>query len=777
MKKSCLFAVGILLFAASSVLALRRTDLSPQAQEVLTKGGMVTISLVDGTTVKGMVEDVDSVATADKVVIKIIKPGLKIGIMKTLLKKQIKAVKQDDVTPLLAEKLMELGKSEAEATLTADDYKKQIALFTEFLEKCKEAPECKDIKNFQEVFISSLKNLEKGMERVEGEWLTPVCAAVKRFDLYTKKMGELKAKEDFNTDKKLQTAFDELVDKRRAVARSLPEMVEKRLPIVIQSKEFDEAVIETTAFLHFWIDQVMASEGQAEPVFKQMDFDYILRMENQIMGAYYQSGLGADKPLANLPKMENMIYIPGGYFLMGRKDARPGDSDFPMHIVYVSPFLIDKCEVSNAEYRKFAAEMKKTPRSDIEHPDSPPLKQHEAEGWKDTSLGGDKQPIVGVDWFDAYAYAKWVGKRLPSEAEWERAARGKDGRVFPWGGDIGATNCAVNYSAGRRFLAAEMDRQNPPKNPEPRSGGCSCVKEKDLPPPPPTVLPDKTWNVDLHLPEEAIAAKDAGLFEWDKQFVSPYGVMHMAGNAAEWVYDFYDPTYYGKSAVQNPQGPETGEVHVFRGGSYLSDATQLYTSWRGYYVPPQSVYHRPQGFGYPRPAVGFRCAKSIGLVEPPRYEDRKKEKIPESKQAATNTANTAIKVAPPRMPIQHTTSESPVELFDIRLKNFVASQTTQRVERKGHIFSPNGKYSWQGKRCLEDPYVNEVVNVYAYDVSFSARSTEANTVTATVSGGDQPLTIAVGLDSKSFSLSSKQKPTALTVSVPGRESRTWPINQ
>ena len=161
-----------------------------------------------------------------------------------------------------------------------------------------------------------------------------------------------------------------------------------------------------------------------------------------------------------------------------------------------------------------------------------------------------------------------------------------------------------------------MDRQNPPKNPEPKSGGCSCVKEKDLPPPPPTSLPITTWHVDQHLPEEAITAKNAGFFEWDKQFVSPYGVMHIAGNAAEWVHDFYDPKYYGKSPVQNPQGPETGEAHVFRGGCYLSDTPQLFTSSRGYYLAPKARERRDQGFIYARPTTGFRCARSLDLMNP-----------------------------------------------------------------------------------------------------------------------------------------------------------------
>ena len=216
-------------------------------------------------------------------------------------------------------------------------------------------------------------------------------------------------------------------------------------------------------------------------------------------------------------------------------------------------------------------------------------------------------------------------------------------------------SCIVNCDAGRRFAAQEMDKQNPPKAPPQSNYGCSCVKEKDLPPPPPTVLPETTWDVDQDLPEQAWQAKKSGYFEWEKTFNSPYGVMHMAGNAAEWVYDFYDPHYYGHSPVQNPQGPETGKVHVFRGGSYLSDPTQLTVYWRGFsFVNPSQG--REMGYAYNHPVIGIRCAKSIALVEPPGNEENKNETISDTRQPATNPVK---KVIPPVTPVQRATSVAP----------------------------------------------------------------------------------------------------------------------
>jgi formylglycine-generating enzyme required for sulfatase activity len=194
-----------------------------------------------------------------------------------------------------------------------------------------------------------------------------------------------------------------------------------------------------------------------------------------------------------------MVCVPAGEFLMGSTDDDPyaEDDEKPQHAVYLDAFWIDKYEVTNAQYRACVkAGACEEPRPcDIDDYNAP------------------EQPVVCVSWDDAQDYAAWAGGRLPTEAEWEKAARGTDGRIYPWGNSPPDCNKA-NY------------------------GDCA----------------GKTLPVGSH-PDGA----------------SPYGALDMAGNVWEWVADWYDPDYYSQSPGRSPQGPESGDFRVLRGGAFRND--------------------------------------------------------------------------------------------------------------------------------------------------------------------------------------------------------------
>jgi formylglycine-generating enzyme required for sulfatase activity len=191
-----------------------------------------------------------------------------------------------------------------------------------------------------------------------------------------------------------------------------------------------------------------------------------------------------------------MIYVPAGEFLMGSTDDDPdaiGDEK-PRHAVYLDAFWIDKTEVTNAQYRQCVE------AGGCDEPDC----------WDDNDYNAPDQPVVCVTWDDAGAYAAWVGGRLPTEAEWEKAARGTDGRVYPWGDS--APDCETTNHA-------------------------DCTGRPG-----------------------AVGSYPAG--------ASPYGGLDVAGNVWEWVADWYDDGYYERSPLRNPPGPDSGIFRVLRGGSY-----------------------------------------------------------------------------------------------------------------------------------------------------------------------------------------------------------------
>jgi formylglycine-generating enzyme required for sulfatase activity len=190
-----------------------------------------------------------------------------------------------------------------------------------------------------------------------------------------------------------------------------------------------------------------------------------------------------------------LVHIAAGSFVMGGGDEL---DERPRHIVRLSAFSIDVDEVTRADYDKCVRAGACQPRQGARSDDS-----------------GSRIAVTGVSWFDASAYCKFVGERLPSEAEWERAARGSDGKIYPWGNDVDCTKGNFGNFEGEGRC---------PRN-----------------------------------PGKPVAVGSYG------------GAIHdLAGNVWEWVADWYDARYYARAPTRDPHGPRQGQRRVARGGACCS---------------------------------------------------------------------------------------------------------------------------------------------------------------------------------------------------------------
>ena len=223
------------------------------------------------------------------------------------------------------------------------------------------------------------------------------------------------------------------------------------------------------------------------------------------------------------------VYVPAGEFLMGSKKGEGQDDEHPQRSVYLDGYWIYKNDVTVAEYQRFCtATGHKMPLA----PDW---------GWNDDN------PITNVSWDDAKAYSDWAGLALPTEAQWEKAARGTDGRIYPWGNDW--DKARANSREGR----------NP---------GTIAVGS----------YPDGA---------------------------SPYGCLDMAGNVWQWCTDWYDEKAYTNSPQRNPAGPTTGTRRVVRGGSWCYGANDCRSATRRSSIPAARYGFDGGGDGN----FGFRCAE------------------------------------------------------------------------------------------------------------------------------------------------------------------------
>ncbi|MFC1439727.1 SUMF1/EgtB/PvdO family nonheme iron enzyme [Streptacidiphilus sp. N1-10] len=257
-----------------------------------------------------------------------------------------------------------------------------------------------------------------------------------------------------------------------------------------------------------------------------------------------------------------MVLVPAGSFRagsVGSSDCSFGmdDTDNPPRELETSSFLIDRTAVTNQRYQEFLAEV--TGTTEFDHPDAPPGRDHLPAHRHDPRFNSPELPVVGVDWYDAWAFTRWAGGDLPSEEQWEKAARGTDGRTHPWGNDFGpALAHYVESAFGRKVEnLAELEDVLVTVEPEAFQPG----RSRRFPPVP-------------LIPADALPAG-----------ASPYGALQMSGNVWEMTRtNFFsredmDPFFKGRSPVEFMNRKDA--FYVIRGGAWTSPPVCLSTFYRG----------------------------------------------------------------------------------------------------------------------------------------------------------------------------------------------------
>lgn len=229
-----------------------------------------------------------------------------------------------------------------------------------------------------------------------------------------------------------------------------------------------------------------------------------------------------------------MVLIPQGEFIMGNQNESGRKDERPAHPVYLDAYYIDRFEATGKDFEAYMDDQPKV------HPT--------ITGWYDRKVRPDmaRRPVFGLTWKRCRNYCVWAGKRLPTEAEWERAAKGTENRKYPWGDQL--------------------------PDPTRANFGRCCFIMKGL------------------------VLNDVGTLSDGK---TPNGIFDLAGNVAEWVADWYDKKYYKVSPRENPKGPDKGKYHTIRGGAWNSLPGYLRSNARYGYNDANDFY-----------GIGCRCAKS-----------------------------------------------------------------------------------------------------------------------------------------------------------------------
>jgi sulfatase modifying factor 1 len=282
-----------------------------------------------------------------------------------------------------------------------------------------------------------------------------------------------------------------------------------------------------------------------------------------LFAAFLSAFVASAAPRSGSAKVVNdgygdYVFVPSGKFKMGDSFGDGESRERPVHEVYISAFYIGKHEITNGEWKKFRNDpayddaklwpgQRVVPKDQVPYWSQP---QNHGGGTPDS----DSYPVLGVNWGSAVAYCNWLsaktGKkyRLPTEAEWEKAARGTDQRRFPWGNAIDLSY--ANYTGSQQYDTGR-----------------------------PVGFYDGSRRGDMQTKSNA----------------SPFGALDMAGNVMEWCQDWYSRDYYSTSPRKDPQGPEQGAYRVVRGGSFFMEPLdqRVYARSAAW---PSFQSHRMMGF-------------------------------------------------------------------------------------------------------------------------------------------------------------------------------------